>query len=386
MDRSVSDQIGSLSPYTSGEGCFEEVGREEVALLTQERRGTMMKRTIISILVLVLCSAVLAGVFYVDRKESAERSTRIAESNRLQEQEKSQIREEKKQIYTDLIASLQEAATSLVLWGDDYAVGNQYGNLAKSLEKVVADALFATIRKEFISSTMTLNTSAMKLVVTNMGATDEKLRSIMARTGAHQMLMAEDFIIPAGTEYANIELMDEEEQQLIFAVQPVTLFGPTVIQGVEGLIYTGDGYYDETHTKLAFGRDNNGQEVLAPRGTPIYTEGAEKYLSSIPVLFFAEDPDTPKRDFCNYMREIVSRYGDHQSFALIVTTDEDSIWNQVLTENFGDQYIQNTIDFAEMTESDFTDLAQKVYEVLDAQGVFEAVKAAVSVAQAKMPE
>lgn len=54
--------------------------------------------------------------------------------------------------------------------------------------------------------------------------------------------------------------------------------------------------------------------------------------------------------------------------------------DQAMAETFGNHYIRDDGYSVEMTEKSYSDLAQKVYENMDAQGCFEVVKGRIEAA------
>lgn len=339
------------------------------------------RRGVLSAVAVIILIAVLAAIVMIDKRQSAEKARTIARISALKNEEELKIQEAKKQIYLRMIDSAEKAISGIVCWGDGSAVGNQRGNLVRSLDKLINDSIFGEIRNSFISTSIAKNINTMKVAVVNMGVVNEDLPTIMARTGAHRMVLDESIVIPAGIDAVDIVLVDDEGNPIRLADQPV---GVKTILGVEGELYTRGDYYDSVHPKLCFMRNHIGEGVEAPKGTPMTTGGAEMYVSYCPILFFSEYEEMSPYAFSENMKEIVERYGGGENYVLICTTAEGGEWDVVLSGIFGERYIRNDKQISEMKGSDYDALAESAFDLLDREGVFAAVREAVGQAQAEL--
>ena len=152
----------------------------------------------------------------------------------------------------------------------------------------------------------------------------------------------------------------------------------------------------------------------AGAGTEIETENASRYLGDIPVFFFEDDSADNVDSFVSDLENLVDRYTDYyreeteeaadedtadeettdeyigdeetadketeeessvsHSFAVICTVEGDSDLDTALREEFGDHYIRSDLYADSLNADNCKNLAQKVYEALDAQGCFDTVK------------
>ena len=342
-------------------------------------------KNVILIVVNVIFAVFLALLLMKDREEEAERAREYKElSAQIQKdtREKMEVGEE---IYDELLLALTDSFSGIVCWGDRSMVGNRSVNLPDELSELVDRSVFESIRERFSDKAELDNVHDLKIDVVNMGAANEGFREILARTGARQMVLGEALEIPAGDDRQNITLADPDRNLLLFAEQQYARFGETTIKGIKGRLYSGTGSYDELHGRLSFGRDEGGVAVTAPAGTPVYTEGAEKYRSYTPVLFFEESDDLEAAEFVDGIKDILSIYGDGK-YVLICTTAAGSKWDKKLKRAFPDQYLRNDSPVEDMSTEDCEDLAGEVFECLEKQGAFDAVYQAVEAAKSSLDE
>jgi hypothetical protein len=167
-------------------------------------------------------------------------------------------------------------------------------------------------------------------------------------------------------------------------------FGKVVIEDTEGTLVEGEGEYDSLHPRFAFVRDEEGDSFQAGAGTEIEMESASKYLGSIPVLFFQDDSADSVDSFLSDVEDLVDRYTDYyqeddeeaseeepapsHGFVVICTTEGDSDLDAALRDEFGDHYIRSDLYADALTADNCKNLAQTVFDALDAQGCFDDVK------------
>ena len=333
--------------------------------------------------VIIVLAAVLSVLLFVDNQRSA----RIAEENEKsamkQGAENKRLRAAGEEIYDQLLLSLESAPKGFVLWGDAQALGGRSGRLSLGLSNMIENAFFSQLMADFSNIGRMYNVSEIVIDVANMGVVNESLNEIMARTGTRQMVLGEDFDMPADTSGANIILKDEDGNTLRFASQTNAKFGEARIDGVAGKLYEGE-HYDSLHFQLAFERNAEGKGYTVPAGTPVETEGASKYRSYCPVLFFPEYDGVTADAFVLLVQDFIALYGDHTHYIVVCVTEEGSEWDQALLQAFGNQYILVEKTAEDMTENDCDVLAAHVFSVLSSQGAFDEVKIAVDEAHEKL--
>ena len=332
---------------------------------------------------IIVLAAVLSVLLFVDNK----RSTRLAEENEKsameQGAENKRLRAAGEEIYDQLLRSLESGQKGFVLWGDAQALGGRSGRLSLTLSNMIEDAFFSQLMEDFSNIGRMYNVSEIVIDVANMGVVNEGMNEIMARTGTRQMVLGEDFDMPSGKSGANVTLKDENGNTLHFASQTNAKFGTARIDGVAGKLSEGEPY-DGLHYQLVFERNAEGNGYTVPAGTPVETEGATKYRSYCPILFFPEYEGAAADEFVACVRDLIALYGDHTHYIVICVTEEGSEWDQALLQAFGNQYILVEKTAEDMTESGCDVLASHVYSVLSSQGAFDAVKDAVNEAHEKL--
>ena len=181
------------------------------------------------------------------------------------------------EIYDDLLSAVQDSLQGIVCWGDESMVGNRSGSLSEMLDDVIDAALFDQFKKDLAHKARLYKNRELNVNVINMGASNEGFNEILTRTGAHQLVLGDEYTILSDKDAReNITLADPAGNVMLFAEQKYALFGETTIEGITGRLYDGTGYYDPTHMKISFGRDYGGSAITVPAGTAVYTEGAEK--------------------------------------------------------------------------------------------------------------
>lgn len=331
--------------------------------------------------IIFLLVVILAALFYADRQRSA-RYAQKYEQERLKEpdgqEEVSKKTEDKKtedkkteedrQSAKQRIpaAPVEKSLPGIVCWGDAGMKGSKKASLPDELSHLV-DA----------------GTTGVSIPVVNMGIAHEGFHELMVRTGAHELFLGEDFLIPEETEQRNIVLCDEDGNSLRFAKEELDKFGRVTLGDVEGHFYKGSETYDKYHRKLAFARDAKGEASSVEEGTVIHTEGSEKYHDYLPVIFLNEQEDVTADQMIAGIYDTVSLYTG-KKYVVLLRTDAGSKLDRAGRKQFGDRYIRvekPAGNVTVMTGEDCQNLAGQIYEALDAQGAFSEVGEAVDEAE-----
>ena len=271
----------------------------------------------------------------------------------------------------------------IVCWGDEGAYGNRVGSVPGTLGHIVNDRLFSEAAEQLSAKKATNLIPTLVFPVFNLGVDGEGVREIMARAGTLPMVAGEEFVIPAGRMRVQFDITDENDNVIKFAEQRVSKIGTVSIQGIDGLLYKGE-HYDATHYKLAFERARQGDEVTIAKGTPLTFESAEKYRGCIPVILVESDPEDPDRlwdnpdtgdDATEIIEDILARHrkGDEQ-YVVVCATEEDSACDKAFRDEFGDHYLRADKWHDEMQEADFEELAERIWDCLDGQRVFDPIR------------
>lgn len=345
-----------------------------------------------------LCLVIAAGLMFVVRDDRKKNVERIAELQK-QADELEQTDGEKIESLTDIYDKFysQVSMPNMVCWGDSAMAGGKDRSLAIALSKVIEENLFSTLSKSFSRVLEKGEYTIPSTTIHNMGVTNETMRHILIRAGVNSMELGDWIQIPASTDPVTVRLMDEEawnsedkEAQIRFARQKDVSFGQVWIKDTEGTLIATDDWFDSTHPRYAFVRDEEGNKVSAGSGTEVEIESATMYIGEVPVFFFENETGRSTDGFVSDVQELVNRYADTEDddaedvydlpFIVVFTTDEGSEMDRALGNAFGNRYIRNDGYSTEMTDRNYKKLAQQVYDNLDSQGCFDGVKEKIALA------
>lgn len=350
------------------------------------------------ILVWTLCVAIAAGLIYAVRVDQKRKAERIAQLQK-QAEELEQTDGEKFEALTDIYDKFysQVEMRNIVCWGDSAMAGSKDKSLAISLKKVTEDNLFSPLSKSFSKVFEKGEYSTPSITVNNMGVTNETMRHILIRAGVNSMDLGEWIQIPGSTDPVTVRLMDDEarnseekDAQIRFARQKDVSFGKVWINDIEGTLIATDDWFDSTHPRYAFVRDEEGNKSSAGSGTEVEIESATMYIGEVPVFFFENETGRSTDGFVSDVQELVDRYANTEDddeedsydlpFVVIFTTNEGSEMDKAMEMAFGNRYIRNDGYASEMTDRKYKKLALQVYENLDSQGCFDSVKEKIALA------
>ena len=352
------------------------------------------------ILAWVLCIVIAAGLLYViraDRKKNAEKVAQLQKEAEKLERSDGEKTEALTDIYDKFYSQVN--MRNIVCWGDSAMAGSKDKSLAISLKKVVEDNLFSSLSKNFNRVFEKGEYTTPSITIHNMGVTNETMRHILVRAGVKSIELGDWVQIPASTDPVTVRLMDDEawnseekDAQIRFARQRDVSFGQVWINEIEGTLIATDDWFDSTHPRYAFVRDEEGNKVSAGSGTEVEIESATTYIGEIPVFFFENETGRSADSFVSDAQNLVDRYANTEDdedeeedsydlpFVVIFTTNEGSEIDKAMGAAFGDRYIRNDGYSSEMTDRTYKKLAQQVYENLDSQGCFDSVKEKIALA------
>ena len=346
----------------------------------------------------VIMAALLIVLMFMNHRRNQERADELRRKTEERKVLETQKMEKAAELYDQYLDQL--SGTSVVCWGDAVMAGKGDASLASALEAVISENLYQPFTESYSKVVDTEEMTQPGASVTNMGVRDEGMREILARAGVSTMKVGEWVLLPGDTEPQNIVLGDDTSwTPLHFARQDKVSFGKVVINETEGTLTEGEGEYDELHPRFAFVRDEEGDSFQAGAGTEIETENASRYLGDIPVFFFEDDSADNVDSFMSDLEDLVDRYTDYyreepeeaadeetadeeteeepsvsHAFVVLCTVEGDSDLDTALREEFGDHYIRSDLYADSLNADNCKNLAQKVYEALDAQGCFDTVK------------
>lgn len=369
----------------------------------------------------VVLAAVLIAVFFMNHVRNAERAEQVQQRSAELKKQEALKKEKAIDLFEELASDL--SVRRIICWGDNEMAGNGEFSLPKALRDVSNEKLFTGVSEAYTEITNKETENALTVTVNNMGVRNEGMREILVRSGVNDLYVGEWMVIPSDTEPHNIVLKDGISwQPLQFAEQSEVRFGKVRIGEIEGTLTTGEGEYDEDHPRFAFVRDEEGDSISVGSKTQIEIASASRYVGDIPVFFFEDDSADSVDSFVEALEGLVERYTeyddeseeeddrsdenaqagstltetasaeepdedsadsgnaqedetpDERRYVVICTADEDSELDDALREAFGEHYIRSNTYASDMTEDSYKELAQKVYDKLDSQGCFNAVK------------
>lgn len=352
-------------------------------------------------LLCVVMAALLIVLMFMNHRRNQERAEalmRKTEERAAQEEEKL---DQAAELYDQYLEKLEEI--HMVCWGDAAMAGNGDASLPAALRTVMEEKLYQPFTESYAGVIGEEEMTKPESSIVNMGVRDEGMREILVRAGVRTMTIGEWASLPGDTEPQNVVLSDDAIWTPIhFARQDNVSWGKVVISDVEGTLVEGEGEYDELHPRFAFLRDEEGDSFQVGAGTVVETENASRYIGNIPVFFFEEDTADSADSFVSDLEDLVDRYTDYykdsedsedsensedaedsenseepagsHAFVVICTTEGDSDLDTMLREEFGDHYIRSDLYADALTADNCKTLAQTVYDALDAQGCYDAVK------------
>ena len=357
-----------------------------------------LKENWVQIAAWALCVVLAVGLVImvrVDRKRSREHIQEMQQ----QAIEAEAANSEKLKMLEDLYDQFysQWDIQSFVGWGDSAMVGNKYFSFPGAFRSVAEKNLFSPLTRTFSKVLSGEEYKTPSIDITNMGVSNEGMRQILVRAGVNKMKVGDTIIIPEGTDPVTVRLVDDEVQtsgksndEILFVKQKNVTFGKVWISNIEGDLVETDNWFDSSHPRYAFVRDEKGSSQSVESGTDIEIESATKYIGCVPIFFFENNVGRSADGFVSDVENLTLRYADlddkksgvdsnsgnsyNLPFVVICTTDEGSDIDKAMREAFGDRYIRNESSSTEMNEQAYRRLAQMVYENLDAQGCFDEAK------------
>ena len=357
-----------------------------------------LKKNWVQIVAWALCVVLAVGLVImvrVDRKRSSERIQAMQQQAIEAEEANSERLEALRDLYDQFYSKWE--MNSFVCWGDSAMVGNRYSSLPVEFRNVTEENLFSSLIWTFRKVLESEDYNTPSVDINDMGVSNEGMSQILIRAGVNTMRVGDSIMVPEGTDPVAIKLVYDEagnngkaNEEILFAKQDNVTFGRVWISNIEGTLAETDNWFDSYHPRYAFVRDDKGNSKSVESGTDVEIESANKFIGCVPIFFFENSSGRSTDGFVSDVKNLVIRYtdlGDKISkdnddnqisyelpFVVICNTDEGSDVDKALHDAFGDQYIRNESATGEMNVQTYKNLAQEVYENLDAQGCFDEAK------------
>lgn len=358
-----------------------------------------IKKNWFHVIAWILCIILAGGLLYIVRDDNKKKNERILQ---LQQQanDREQTDNEKLEALVDIYDKFysQSDVNDIICWGDSAMAGSKDKSLTNALGKVISDNLFSQLSKTFGRVLESEEYTTPAVIVNNMGVVNESMRQILVRAGVNSLEIGDWIQIPAGTDPVTVRLMDDEawnsdikDDEIRFAKQRDVSFGKVWIANIEGSLIATDDWFDSSHPRYAFVRDEEGNKQSAGSGTEVEIESSTMYIGDVPIFFFENDTGRSVDGFVSDVLSLVDRYADTEDddedessydlpYVVIFTTYEGSDMDKAMSTAFGSHYIRNEGYSSEMTDRTYKKLAQQVYENLDGQGCFDEIKEKVALA------
>ncbi len=259
-------------------------------------KSTIIKNVLLIILILVLLSGLLYAMVRV-REMNAEQDERLSEIYVQQQQQQAAARTESlasiQNEYEKDLQAVADYVPGIVCWGDNITAGNSgYLNYPYVLQTYINTYLCdiydfsSTIENAEEYSRLKWSDYTVKIPVVNMGAGQESSYTVLGRCGAVPYIVAEDFVIPAGTEPVPIVIKSMSGKQVTPLTGGSAGINNVHINGVEGSLSIDSEAYNYNSTfNYFFTRTTPGSEVPVSAESVIQTAASDMYKDYIHVVF-----------------------------------------------------------------------------------------------------
>ena len=280
------------------------------------------------------------------------------------------IRARGKEIYEEEVRLIRSEIGEIVLIGDNLTLDQQHGSLEVELTKKINDRLFFELADGLRRVAEVRYPQYLAAPMKNGGVTDEGLYEVASRIGARDMVLADDIVIPGGFYDVRLRLNDEDGTPLRFALQEDVRFGEVTISGVVGGFFASDVYYDPLHPMFEFGRYTFGKDVPVSAGEVVTFETMKKYTGAVTILAFREQEGIASDKIVELVDDIVRRQRISR-FVVVYGQDTDGETADRLAELYPGRFIGCP---RKMYAADYRLLVEQIYDCLDAQGCWTALK------------
>ena len=352
--------------------CAWEVTR----LKRRKTRREIVRGVVADVVIVALAAACLVLYLNASDKQASHQAQIMRQAYESEAQPK-RDRQRGQAIFQDLLKSIREALPGIACWGDDAMAGTAQSNLPKSLLAAIQSDLYGDLSDTFTEAAGVRVAISGMIPVHDLSFAGEGLRELAARTGARELLVGEDFTIPASTDPVAISLTDGAGQALSFVGANNARMGRVSIDGINGYFYPAEQAANGRGAALAFGRELSGEARPVPAGTPVRIESISRFDACVPVLFFRERDDLWAAEVVDILEAMVEGK-DH--YIVVCATDAGSLLDAALISAFGERYIR--CDPSEAVDCDA--LADRVLTYLDMQGALDGAKSAVAEARERL--
>ena len=344
------------------------------------------KHIILSIFLIVLILALLAGLYYAYKHVKAQEEIQDAELLQVYQEHQKELNDAKQANYDTLEALYQQDLNTvktylpgIVCWGDVTTTGSAGGvNYPATLQELIDAAIcdkydfYNTLEDKTSYGRITdWSVYSVEIPVVNMGGGKENTLTVAGRNGAIPFAIAEEFTIPATTDRVPIKIKSSGEAiltrmqaQNFFNIGNLANINPltqgnagtnnVVINGVEGTLSLDmEVYYYDKRTNYYFTRLNPGMETVVPEGTEITTAASSMYRDYIPVIFTGnyDDQYSTVDQLIAFQKEMINHQIANKDRYIIIgpyymearwdrgTTFDLNTFETAMLQEYGDHYV-----------------------------------------------
>lgn len=230
----------------------------------------------------------------------------------------------------------REKILGIVCWGDSLTAGT--GGDGTTYPAVLQQLIQDNLIPEALSG-------SFEAEVINMGVGGEDTNTILGRNGAVPFVVAENLVIPAGTEPVEILLQSAAGKAVAPLRQGTAGMEWVEMNGISGELHINQESYTGSEYSYTFTRKDAGDPVEIPAGTPILTSGSVVGTDYLMVIFMGENGgyDTYE-ELIAQQRAIIEHQTENKDCFIIIglhtgTAKERADLEAAMKTEYGDKYI-----------------------------------------------
>ena len=324
-------------------------------------KSTIVKNVLLVILILALVGGLLYAMIRV-REMNAIQDEKLSEIHVQQQQQQAAARTESlasvQNEYDKDMQTVADYIPGIVCWGDNITAGNSgYLNYPYVLQTYINTYLcdiydFAsTIENAEEYSRLKWSDYTVKIPVVNMGAGQESSYTVLGRCGAVPYVVAEEFVIPAGTEPVPIKIRSLSGKQVTPLTGGSAGINNVHINGIEGTLSIDSEAYNYNGTfSYFFTRTAPGSEVTVPVESVITTAATDMYKNYLHVVFIGSYGEYDNADdLVQQVKTLLSRQSQNDDRFIVIGPYSVDGWTSstyqldaidtAMLQAFGNRYI-----------------------------------------------
>ncbi len=346
-----------------------------------ERRNFSLN-TFLGVIILIVVALVFGGLLIFEKIDSDKRASEFNEQQTQIRQEKRE-KEEKIKVEIDKVkAVVDNELPRIVCWGDEYMLGTKTGTLPANLKTELNEKLFEDINKD-IRSNANLSSKQLQIDVVNNGIRGETMYTMAARIGAYPILTAKKLELPKGTDPVAISLKTNDDKSVNFSSQPNVKIGECTLEDEVGTISMKKLSEDEY--EYYFSKNKVSEPKTVAVDTRLFSQEEETHRDDVLILYFGREDLLPRKDLIEIQKAVVNHQNAHRDkYVVIAETGRGSGYDKAMQKQFGDHYLR--LDTYEYDQTDNKEIADAVYNKLEALGYLKKISDAATTAKQQISE